>query len=456
LVCESLASNSCKVWWDLTRLYCAFFLQPLMIATGLDMQTVATRCVLQLVPLRDLYKLEARSIAFSVYQKCRLPMWRGDLFASLYAPATTLASDVTNPTAAMGVLAPHFFFRNAKKTIGSSTPITDASFNVLEPDRMVHVVYAFKKGALLDWGVVCVHDAVGELLNVFVVESALDDARLLDLMTKTFDKLVNILGYGGGIRWRIVLGKLGRMKLDELQAWKLVFTRLTDSLSGLVVGDVPMDAVNSLSLVSLECESGLKMFNGGKHVELEHGDEASCSLVGVAPRTFTNGSEPWSSGWLVTMPLSKNLVSSTDVVMLQASVPVGAPVFTAQVDLWWHVTRLVDPVLTNFAPWGKPEDQASHVVSAAILRDVLRNYQASRSLDCTTSLASGSSMSVGNGARIVSLSEGLDVCGATSQGGDVGQVGLDTTGQWPEHMLPMPYQYVSRLSKVISLAHVLP
>jgi hypothetical protein len=456
MVVNEFASTTCRLWWDLTRLYVAFFLQPLVIASGLDMQTVATRCVLHLVPLGDLYKTQTREAAFSVYQKCRIPMWRSASFASMYAPAMTIASDATNPTAAMGVLAPHFFFRNAKKTMDSHTPLTDSSFNVLEPDRMVHIVYSIQETGLVDWASVCVHDAVGELLNVFVVESELvlvqgKRERQLDLMGKMFDKTLQVLGYGGGLKWRIVIGKLGRLLVDEVERWKLVFSRLMESFSGLV-DDLGLEAINSVSLVSFDCSSGLKVFFGGKYDV--QGDETSCSLVGIAPRVSLGQHASWSSGWLVTLPISQNLVSSTDVALLQSSLPMGAPVYAAQVDLWWHANRLVDPVLTNFAPWGKPEDgQASHVVCVAILRDVLRNYHALRFLDSEHPFRP---------SDVYFAEEGLNfrgcyssVTGESDDGRQDGQVGLETTGQWRMEMLPFPFKIICRVSRGLLFGKVL-
>jgi hypothetical protein len=86
---------------------------------------------------------------------------------------------------------------------------TDAPYNPLEPDRVLHLAYTVRKGRAA--GVLV--DAFGELLEVFAVGGG-DRAGLIG---KLWVEVLSRVGVRGGFAVRIVVGKVGALEAAEVQ-----------------------------------------------------------------------------------------------------------------------------------------------------------------------------------------------------------------------------------------------
>jgi hypothetical protein len=144
-------------------------LSYLCARTGVESGVDPRRLVFRVITIEEMScdPMALKDIAFGIYDRCRVDMHG----VSLYAPAYTLASNLTTPLYSF--------------TSGTSRQ------DIMEPDRILHVAYSD--------GIACVSDGVGDvfsLLNYEVFEGLWKD-------------VLGICGCGGGTLWRVVVVKTG-------------------------------------------------------------------------------------------------------------------------------------------------------------------------------------------------------------------------------------------------------
>lgn len=141
--------------------------------------------------------LVMKELIFSIYDRCNLTL---DSF-QMYSPTYTLANV------------------NGKVPLYSKSRLVNCGTKmaVTEPDRVIHVAYAFSNGILC----ACASDCVGEVFQLFNISACdekagpSEDTDCRDIFTRLWLEIIKICGHDG-ICWRIVLCRTGQFTSYEI------------------------------------------------------------------------------------------------------------------------------------------------------------------------------------------------------------------------------------------------
>lgn len=201
-------ANICKAFVDTV-------LEPLGKLFSAPLDEVSSKVVLHVLPCAlfanpgTWTRNVVHSVARSTYDRCRVAIWRNPAwkdrgvdysdrtnFYAAFAPAVVLGGRPRVP-----------MFQSLITTARRQVPK-----NALEPDRVVHLGYAWlpngkTAGVLLD--------SFGEMLETFVVSSAGAGDRV-GVLRRLWSEVLGRFGVRAGFCWRVVVAKVGILGADEV------------------------------------------------------------------------------------------------------------------------------------------------------------------------------------------------------------------------------------------------
>ncbi|KAJ3158214.1 Mediator of RNA polymerase II transcription subunit 13-like [Irineochytrium annulatum] len=201
------------------------------------------------VPLQPWNKNETRDERR--FRSYKIALDRLDKEIALFSPAYVLTKPATTSA---GTLGPG---------LALYRPLNSPMVKVIEPERMLIVSYSVGK----EWVGISAADPTGELIEVRSVRacSHAKDRKVGDVLRDIWRFVKEVIGVGG-LSWRVVIGKLGHVGVQEAKAWDITFHHHFDSrchvYSNKPWGSLPIsDTIASVSLLSLSLDSPLSVID---------------------------------------------------------------------------------------------------------------------------------------------------------------------------------------------------